>query len=568
MEKGDWMDQIKTKRRTIGGKTIISMLILSAVLILGTCAAALYQMANRTIEIYSEFAYSYAQLAAVTIHGEDIERYLMTGRKDARYQAMEFFLEAAAYGAGIKYFYVVVPTEEDLIYIWDTCGSDYKGNAVIDSGEQPASLLDHEPYSGDEKKYMMQVMQGEGVGPLILDSNYDEHEVLGTALWPVMDVDGNVKAVVGADISIAGVVESAMHMFWNIFAAVGIVMGVCMLVYYRSTRKGLIQPIIRLGKAAEDLIVNLDKNSEFHIDIHTGDEIEDLAHSFEGMGQSLKKYLKELESVTAEKERINTELDLARRIQADLLPSDFPAFPDREEFDIYASMQPAKEVGGDYYDFFLTDETHLCLVIADVSGKGVPAALFMAMTRILVRNYIDLNDSVKEVMELVNDQICESNKEGMFVTIWLGMLDLETGVLTTANAGHEYPILKRPDGNFEICRKKHGFVVGGMEGMAYQEFRQTLEPGSKLFIYTDGVPEANNRSQEMFGLDRTLEVLNAHGHEDPRSILEAVGKSVESFEEGTDPFDDKTMLCLTYNGPSGKRHGKDSGDGQEEPPES
>ena len=249
-----------------------------------------------------------------------------------------------------------------------------------------------------------------------------------------------------------------------------------------------------------------------------------------------------------EASRIETELSMATRIQADMLPNIFPAFPDRKEFDIFASMDPAKEVGGDFYDFFLIDEDHLGIVMADVSGKGVPAALFMMASKILVQNYTIMHRNPKLALEAANSQICQNNREEMFVTVWLGILDLSTGILTAANAGHEYPALKNPGGAFELYRDKHGFVIGGMDGVRYKEYEIQMEKGSMLFVYTDGVAEATNANNELFGTDRLLEALNAPGNATPQDILGSVDQAVSAFVKDAPQFDDLTMLCIRYNG--------------------
>lgn len=246
------------------------------------------------------------------------------------------------------------------------------------------------------------------------------------------------------------------------------------------------------------------------------------------------------------------ELALATRIQSDMLPNIFPAFPERPEFDVFASMTPAKEVGGDFYDFFLVDDDHLGLVMADVSGKGVPAALFMMIAKILVQNYAMTGRTPAQVLESVNTQICQNNHEEMFVTVWFGILDLKTGLLTAANAGHEYPVLQRPGGDFEIVRDKHGFVIGGMSGMRYKEYELQLEPGSGLFLYTDGVPEATNAEEELFGMERTLAALNSSPDGTPKTVLETVSSAVQAFVGDAPQFDDLTMLCLQYRGPAEK----------------
>ncbi|MBR0235609.1 MAG: PP2C family protein-serine/threonine phosphatase [Clostridia bacterium] len=250
--------------------------------------------------------------------------------------------------------------------------------------------------------------------------------------------------------------------------------------------------------------------------------------------------------------RIDAELSMATRIQADMLPSIFPAFPERSEFDIYASMKPAKEVGGDFYDFFFIDENTLGIVIADVSGKGVPAALFMMASKILVQNYALMKKNPSAALEAANNQICQSNREQMFVTVWLGILDLRTGILTASNAGHEYPIIKSPGGKFELYKDKHGFVIGGMEDVKYKEYQIQLEKGSMLFIYTDGVAEASNSEEELFGTDRMLEALNGAEYDAPMDVLGGVNAAVEAFVKDAPQFDDLTMLCLKYNGAENK----------------
>ena len=242
------------------------------------------------------------------------------------------------------------------------------------------------------------------------------------------------------------------------------------------------------------------------------------------------------------------ELGVATKIQENMLPSTFPFMPERTEFDLYASMTPAKEVGGDFYDFFMIDDNHLALVIADVSGKGIPAALFMMASKILIKNTVMTGKNPAEVLRVVNNQICGNNQEEMFVTVWLGVLNLDDGVLISANAGHEYPIVKCPGGDFELIKTKHSFVVGGVQGVRYMESEWKLEPGSKLFVYTDGVTEANNQAEELYGLERFLSVLNKHQDVSPKALLEAVEADVEQFAQNQPQFDDLTMLCIHYRG--------------------
>ena len=250
----------------------------------------------------------------------------------------------------------------------------------------------------------------------------------------------------------------------------------------------------------------------------------------------------------AERERIGNELHMASQIQLSMLPHKFPPFPDRPEFGIFASMTPAREVGGDFYDFFLVDDDHLCMIMADVSGKGVPAALFMMASKIILANNAMVGKSPAEVLTDTNAAICSNNPKEMFVTVWLGILEISTGKLTAASAGHEYPALKRPDGGFGLVKDKHGIVVGGMDGVKYKEYELLLEPGSKLFLYTDGVPEATDANEEMFGTDRMLAALNEAPDAPPETILSRVRGAVDAFVKDAEQFDDLTMLCVEYKG--------------------
>ena len=259
---------------------------------------------------------------------------------------------------------------------------------------------------------------------------------------------------------------------------------------------------------------------------------------------------KERQALALEKERISAELSLAARIQANSLPKVFPPFPERTEFDIYASMASAKEVGGDLYDFFLIDEDHLGLVIGDVSGKGVPASLFMMVATSLIRNAAMSGAGAAAALQTVNAQICARNPEEMFVTVWLGILEISTGKLTAANAGHEYPALKAPHGRFEVIKDKHGFVLGGMDGMRYKEYQLQLEPGSKLFVYTDGLTEATNAGEELMGMDRVVAALQSCEDGSPREIIQGMNQAVRQFVGAAPQFDDLTMLCVQYNGPA------------------
>jgi len=242
-----------------------------------------------------------------------------------------------------------------------------------------------------------------------------------------------------------------------------------------------------------------------------------------------------------------TELRTATLIQEAMLPTIFPAYPDRPEFDLYASMDAAKEVGGDFYDFFMIDDDHLCMVMADVSGKGVPAALFMMVSKVILQSCAMLGQSSADILNKANEAICSNNETNMFVTVWVGILEISTGTITAANAGHEYPAVMK-DGEFSLMKGRHGLVIGGMEGVVYKDYEIKLEPGDKLFLYTDGVTDAADKNFNMFGTERMLDVLNENKHANSTETLNKMREAIDAFANGADRFDDITMLCIEYKG--------------------
>lgn len=271
------------------------------------------------------------------------------------------------------------------------------------------------------------------------------------------------------------------------------------------------------------------------LDLHTKDELLLTAQCINEMTDSLK-----------EKERISSELEIATNIQAHMLPCIFPAFPDHDEFDILASMDPAKEVGGDFYDFYMIDETHLAVVIADVSGKGVPAALFMVIAKTLIKNYAQMGMEPRYVFTKVNQLLCEGNEAGLFVTAWMAVLDVESGKLTYVNAGHNPPMIKLADGGFTYLRSQPGFVLAGLDTTRYKQNELMMAPGDKLFLYTDGVTEATNMEQQLYGEQRLSDCLNAHLSDDVNSMLQHLKEDVAAFVGNAPQFDDITMLILDY----------------------
>ena len=279
--------------------------------------------------------------------------------------------------------------------------------------------------------------------------------------------------------------------------------------------------------------------------VNPPNEIGTLSKDVVSLALEIDDYMEKMQEITAETERISTELDLARRIQLGALPTKLPAAQGLAEFDICATMAPAKEVGGDFYDYFFIDETHLALVIGDVSGKGVPASLFMMAAKYSIENKAINSTSPAAVLEAVNDQLCQNNEEEMFVSVWLGILDTATGKIIASNAGHEYPAVSYGE-DYKLLRDRHGIVLGTMEGLKYEDYEITLTPGSRIFVYTDGVPEATDQDKQMYGTDRMTDTLNLYRWESPEATIAGVMESISDFVNGAVQFDDITMLCLAY----------------------
>ncbi|MBQ0041682.1 MAG: PP2C family protein-serine/threonine phosphatase [Clostridiales bacterium] len=323
-----------------------------------------------------------------------------------------------------------------------------------------------------------------------------------------------------------------------------VVLGIAIFVAYLL--KKVISPINTVAHETANFVENENQMSDKLENIKTGDEIENLSKSVLKMEHDLNDYIDNLTKVTAEKERIGAELDVATNIQASMLPCIFPAFPEIEEVDVYATMNPAKEVGGDFYDFFMVDDTHVAIVAADVSGKGVPAALFMVIGKTLIKDHTTPGVDLGDVFTEVNDLLCQSNSEGLFITAFEGVLDLVTGEFRYVNAGHETPFISKAGEKFNPYPIKAGFVLAGMEGIKYKSNSIMLEPGDRVFEYTDGVTEATNKDNHLFGMERLENSLEKHASKSIHELLPAVKSDIDEFVAEAPQFDDITMICLEY----------------------
>ena len=431
---------------------------------------------------------------------------------------------------------------------------DSKSDAMVYIAD-PDPQNPYEPGAWESVKHegIEKFLGWDGKGMLYDIGKPEKYGWMCTSGVPVKASSGEVTGFILADITLENVVSGIGRFVLQYTIGLLLVIILFSILLLRRMNNTVVKPINAITEASRSYAADKKagvQNTEYFasLNIHTGDEIEDLAVTVRDMESDLQDYEKNLTKITAEKQRIHTELSLANKIQADMLPNIFPAFPERDEFDIFASMTPAKEVGGDFYNFFFIDQDHLAMVIADVSGKGIPAAMFMVMAKGIIETQSMSGNSPAQILTDVNKMICAKNREKLFVTVWLGILDLRSGELIASNAGHEYPIIKDPDSDFEILKDKHGFVIGGFARMKYHDYMLQMQPGSKLFLYTDGVAEATDANEELFGLDRTVTALNKAKDKSPQQILETVDADVRDFVGGAEQFDDLTMMCIEYYG--------------------
>jgi len=531
-------------------KFIISLGIVGLVL---TIAISLFSYATSKSyleEMYAERVMTNSNAIAAMLDVENVKTILAEGGDGTpEYKEMYDLFNQLKKDGDITFLSLVVPDEDSVCFYIDAM--------VEEMGDDPANQL---PYGSDilyvdaanpddptdMEKYITiweRYRDNKGIDtPLVTDNDYGYNY---TGVSVILDESGTAIAEIQYILDMSEVRAYLNSFLINMLLISFAIIGITIILYIFFVRKMVTKPVGKLTAFTQEITDNGTFENQ-HIDIKTGDEIESLSESFNFMLAELENYIANLSRVTAEKERIGAELDIAKHIQASMLPCIFPAFPERKEFDIYATMDPAKEVGGDFYDFFMVDERHLAIVMADVSGKGVPAALFMVIGKTLIKDHTTPDRDLGKVFTAVNNLLCEANSEGLFITAFEGVLDLVTGEFSFVNAGHEMPFISKAGGDFEPYKIRPGFVLAGMEDMKYRAGSMTIEPGDKIFQYTDGVTEATNLQNELYGMNRLGAILNKVKDGTPNDILPAVKTDIYEFVGKADQFDDITMLCLEY----------------------
>ena len=545
-------------------KFIAGLCVAGLLIMAGSAAVGVSTYWNSITRQYNEMAYQVARTASGYFSREELSRYAdavyryctgETGRDEIdaiaeseRYLQIKGQLDGLRESMEANDIFVFV-FDIDLLRNFDQEAYDKKEWNPIYYISDSYHVKEQQFSIGDEssvlKEYVKDCIQAYETG-IHADNYFISEGEFGyntSAMYPVVQ-DGRTVAFVGVEIPMSTLQGNVRSYLVRITLVGSLITLVLLAVVAWLLTRTLIAPVKQVAQAASLFTENRNMISDALRTIRTGDEVQMLAESVLKMEQDINAYIENLTRVTAEKERIGAELDVAARIQANMLPGIFPPFPDRKEIDIYATMTPAKEVGGDFYDFFLVDDDHLALVMADVSGKGVPAALFMVIAKTLLKNRAQMGVSPKEVLESVNNQLCENNESEMFVTVWLGVYQLSTGRLVAANAGHEYPAVRHAEGGFELLKDRHGFVLAGMENSRYREYELTLLPGEAIFVYTDGVAEATDTDNRLFGTDRMLLSLNRRPEATAQELLAQVKEDIDRFVGAAPQFDDITMLCL------------------------
>lgn len=521
-------------RRKIIGYICILTAVMSAIL-MGISYQAFY---NTYVHFYYDKALGIVKMLANEVDGDRITRYVETGCTDAAYEELVLrFNNVKANTSGLNYLYLMVPYDDHFVYVIDAYSDEDDKDTISAFGDTFA-------YGETEYTYLLPDVRAKSASTQVVygaDAGYGR----SVSVWaPVFDKNGEVAAMVEGDYVLTSVQKEInsymMHIFAFFLAAIAVITAIMMRIIDRNVA----EPVIALTKYVD----SYEKGSLAlePVIFKEDNEIKRLSDSFSHMIEKTELYIADIQKITAEKERIGAELNVAAKIQADMLPCTFPAFPEREEFNIYAAMNPAKEVGGDFYDFFMMDERHLAIVVADVSGKGVPAALFMVIGKTLIKDHTRSDRDLGEVFGEVNGLLCESNNEGLFITAFEGVLDLATGELRYVNAGHELPFICKKGESFRPYRIQAGFVLAGMEETRYQCGSIQLEPGDKVFQYTDGVTEATNGDNELYGMERLENILGEYAALPPARLLPEVKADIDRFVGEAPQFDDITMLCLEY----------------------
>ena len=540
------LKKLRKLNKSIVFKSLAGTTLLIAIFSVIVCAVGYHGYYNNMMNQYSDAAFTTAKMASIILDYGGIEEILKIDTDSDDYFDVLLNFLFLCESSEMTFIYLIVPDTSDYGHI--TFVVSVK-NSGYDFEEYPPGYV-RETTNDEYREKYRRLMEGESEKELVVrEKGHIQTNPHITAMIPIKSDNNKTAAILCVQRQLDEVYNMAGNYVRSVILVLIILAVYVMIAQGFFLHSLLLRPVKKITNEA-GRFAKESKPPKYKLTdtIRAKDEIGSLAGSIDSMELQIFNYMEDMKKITAEKERINLELSLAARIQADMLPNSFPPFPTRKEFDIFASMEPARTVGGDFYDFFLVDDDHLCIMIADVSGKGIPAALFMMASKIVLTDNAKAGKSPAEILECTNETVCERNREDMFVTVWLGILEISTGRLTASNAGHEYPIIMQSGEKFALYEDKHGIIVGGLDGIKYKDYELALKPGSKLFLYTDGVTEATDSGNNLFGTERLIKSLNDYREGTPQEILAGVHHDVDNFVKEAEQFDDLTMVCIEYNG--------------------
>ncbi len=484
--------------------------------------------------------------AEMFVNGDNFASYL-DGRNEEEYLRSKEALDEYCGITGVSTIYIIMVDTDDygsFVSIFNPINEDIVGGIYTEWQLGFQRNTTNDEYAD---KYRSIYEEGSSFESVLRLNPPDGKPSHLTVMVPVIDSANRVVAIC----CVQRPIEELRRAVMPFLLMIGIVTMLVALFVVRHTagfvKTMVVDPIKRISTEATRFAKERNRREPIGT-VSRMKQLQNLADAVNDMETDIIEYVDDIAAITKERERIETELSLAAKIQSDMLVSDWPVFPDRSEFSLHASMTPAKEVGGDFYNFFLIDKDHLCLMIADVSDKGIAAALFMVASSIILANNAKPGLRPAQILSDANRMICANNREYMFVTVWLGILEIPTGVITCVNAGHEYPLILRAQGGCQRIEDEHGLCVGIMEDEEYKDYELRLLPGDRLFVYTDGLTDATDREGEAFGMERVMASLSGCKKEGAQTVIEHMKKTVADFVQGGAPFDDLTMLCMEYKG--------------------
>lgn len=546
-----------SNRMSIKVKVALAAVVAISVLTISIVAFGYQLFETNVMASYGKYATTVLEYAYSVTEEYSFGDMIRKREMPEGYEQMRKGLNTVKDSSKIEYLYAVYfENVEDIHSL--TYAINAKSKKEIENGGKFTYLgtpCETSGFENDTLTFFQKAIKEGMKESSLLVGHSEEYGKMLNGYKVIFDSQGNPAGLLCVEININDI-NSELGVYVRSIALIACVVTLAVIaVYVATAERNVVRPLMRISVSTDAFVQKMKNSAEpealSYDDVHidTNDEIQDLANNIKSLANNVKDYMINIRNIASEKERLGAELDVATKIQEGILPGIFPPYPHRNEFDLFASMSTAREVGGDLYDFFFVDDDHLALVIGDVTGKGIPAALYMVIAKTLIKNRTIMNwSSTSSILFDVNNQLCEGNDMEMFVTVWLAIIDLKTGKGLVSNCGHEHPAILDDGKAFHINKYKHSPALGITGGLRFEEHEIMLKPGDCLFVYTDGVPEATNSKKEFWGIERMADALNTAVDKDVQEMVKTVSAELGKFVGDAERFDDITMLCFKYNG--------------------